>query len=192
MSTFWQPDYPLLNSTIEYNLFNGYGRGRQIYSKMRGLTVQYNTIIAPSEWTIASIMALVQRNGGQHTWKGNWIEGEAYADAFDQRSLWIGNKIVGSGAFRVFAGDNKPDTLTQHAPATDQVYAWNSGTIRVGFEYYKGDGPFPPATGTRIEAHTGTVELLPWQTGTTQSPTSGYARVVPIRLTPDQVGPDAP
>lgn len=184
VASWWQPEYPPVNSVIEYNLFDNYSRDRLIYLKKGGVTVQYNTVIAVP---VFDQQAFKQRAGGGNIWRGNWLEGTGHFDAFHNSSLWIGNKIVGTGgSFRVFAGDNN-----NHEPATDHIYAWNEGTIRLGYEYYPGDGPFRKASGTRIEAHTGSAQLLTWQEKTTQSSTSSYTQVIPIKLTAADVGPDA-
>lgn len=143
--------------------------------KTRGNLVEYCTAIGDQ----ASVMR--HRYGGDNIFRGCWNENGRHAEIMDGPVLLHGCRTVGC-RFDIMAG-TPDETLFPHA--RNVTLAWCDGTVTVGKQWNA--RMTEPATGTRIEAHTGNIQHGP-ETGTVITGTSVHSRVTPVRLTRADVG----
>jgi hypothetical protein len=171
---------------FEYNLFhNWHGDGEVISNKGGGNTYQFNTVTNSNEF--------VNRHGTNNKYIANWFENAQGIRIHDKGHVLIGNR----GNIRVFSGDlTSADfhaqylTASGYAASEDVVLAGNIGSLRLG-AWWSGPLPPIPMRSTRVEAHEGSVSRGHEQ-GTVISQTTSRSIPEAFKLSPSQVGPNAP
>jgi hypothetical protein len=190
-----------VGAAVEHNLFVGIDVDSETVSvKSSGNTIRANTFLACRSRP-------TNRFGNRNRWHANWIE--------DCRGMWIygadhellGNRLVGPNGegLCVMAGNSSPEDIRKSAPAAggrekdhspycrDVLVAGNTAErLVIGKVIERFGRPYDlPAIGTRVEEHAGptAVELA---TGTLIAEWASVAVPTAVRLTADDVGPEAP
>jgi poly(beta-D-mannuronate) lyase len=181
---------------FELNLIEDWKNSDTTYISVKtsGHTLRLNTVIRGKQ-------PATNREGHHNSWISNYFENTKGLRVRDMDTLIVGNVLVNGGAIQLMTGDVDPDTAGNFGdPArNDKLFpraertlvAGNTGKLQVGL----GLNELPSITlkvlDTRIEKHSGTVELFA-QEGTTQSPTTAQVYPAAFKLTPSDVGPFAP
>lgn len=183
-----------LGALVEWNLFERVSIDSECLSvKCAGNTVQLNTLLS-------SQSRYTNRFGKNNRFLSNWSENAWGILIRDANQLVVGNRILSSGTehgLRICAGNVDTDPANLRLPdgsagqpcAHEAIVANNEAdnTI-IGFAF---EGHTVPATGTRIEGHTGQIQYR-IEEGTTTQAASTYTSPPPVRLGPSDVGPDSP
>jgi hypothetical protein len=172
---------------VEYNLWEDWKGGGCTHTKAGGQTIRFNTCVGGAE-------DMVIRTGQNNKIIANWVENARNGiRVYDEGNQIIGNRVIGS-EIGIRSGSIANSSQMQpgnagYIAATDTLVAGNTGNLRVGYNFSSYDSV--PARDTRIEAHDGSVSLGR-HTGTTQSNSTSHTIPKAFKLSPSQVGPNAP
>jgi poly(beta-D-mannuronate) lyase len=182
---------PHANNLIEHNLIVNWGSGYCLRTKDGGNTFRLNTCINVPP-------GIQNRHGEQNQWIANWVEGGGPLRLYDGKNSVIGNRFTGT-YLQIGSGNRAylaPQESSTYVAATDSTVAGNIGQLRIGFNYSNYDTV--PAKNNRIEAHQtgngcgqGSITCAR-HTGTTFSSNTSRSFPEAVKLTPSQVGPNAP
>jgi hypothetical protein len=172
--------------------------GEVISVKNSGTAIRYSTFVGVE-------LYLSQRTASHNEVRSCWFENmkNNALNIWGDDHLVIGNRFVGDMHMRVGAGDGVWDDTLSGGPIG--IYAaarknriignsFDTGTMDVG-GYWSGSTPTVPAQDNIIEATSpaSAINLLPGrETGTVIKPTSNEPYVAAVKLTPADVGVDAP
>ena len=197
------------NSRIEYNLITNWKGKYCMYEKGGANTWAFNTCIGPglgaqsrgfSRETLTNSTIGSTRN----EWIANWFEGaSANLRIFGAHNRVIGNNMnsgkvqLGCGNFRLGEPSNNPSEHKGYVAATDNLVAGNKGNLTVGV-IYSGvcegtafNGNSYPAKDNKVQAHQGNITYGKHQ-GTNVTANTSVTVPQAKKLTPSQVGPNAP
>lgn len=167
------------------------GDNETVSIKASGVTVERCTFV--------DSQGPIIRQGTGNRLVSNWLENISVVRVYHRDHVLIGNRITGSGSFRILNGEISnadwdaglgADAL--HAPSSNVTAIGNIGTLRIGDE--TAAGYTFAANGTRIEAHDGTITCGLGQSGTLGgcgSPALTTSEVISpaVKLTTADVGP---
>jgi hypothetical protein len=182
---------PLANTLIEYNLIQNYGAGYCLRTKSATNTFRFNTCINTD--------SIQDRWGIDNHWIANWVEDAGNMLIFDHGSKVIGNVLIGT-TLRIGAGNlnDASDYEAGYYAADDALVVGNSGPLTIGYFWGDEKAPAFKVLNVRVEAHKtgngcgqGTITCVYGNTATF-SATTQHQVPQAIRLTPSQVGPNAP
>jgi Chondroitinase B len=167
-----------VGALVEYNLFQNWkGDGETISNKSSGNTYQFNTSINSTEF--------VNRHGQDNKWIANWIEDSQGMRIHDHGHQVIGNR----GNIRIMAGDcDGFDAAACHPNVADALIAGNIGTLTLGYAF---SGDNIPARNNTIEGHNGSIKRGKEKNNSISNTISRTLQQA-FKLTPSQVGPNAP
>jgi len=171
------------NHYVHHCLFEGTG-DCEIEVKTRYNRIEYCTMIGDNAH-------FNHRLGGNNVFRGCWAENNRGFEIMGDKSKLIGCKTVGQGCeFQIFAG-NQSTTSTENGypQAVDTVLAHCDGQSTVVGRTWNSSMD-RPATGTRLEAHSGPIRYGT-HSGTVTTGSSNESRVAPVKLGRSAVGPAA-
>jgi hypothetical protein len=176
-----------VGAVLELNLFERVGVDSECVSvKSSGNQVRLNTLLDCAAH-------LTNRHGNGNDFVANWLEGTNGIRLQDRGGRAIGNRLRGSAnGLQVMCGNVSaagwPGSGTHPAADGWLLVGNDADKCKVGQAF---DGHGVRATGTRLEAHVGTVTFGD-HTGTSQGGTASVPVPAPRRLARSEVGPGAP
>ncbi len=174
---------PAAGTIVEYNLIANYKAGYCLRTKSSSNIFRFNTCIGVDAGS-------QNRVGSDNQWIANWFEGGRPVLIHDGHNTVVGNSLVDT-SLRIASGSSEylAPYSSGYVAATDVLVASNSGPLEIGRNFSRHSSV--PSRNTRIEGHTGSI-TFDGHADTLQSPTT--SRTVPqaFKLTPFQVGPNAP
>ena len=167
-------------NTIEYNLIEDwYGDDEIIMAKASNCIIQFNTLIGGKEFD--------SRVGNGSKFIANWLEKDKGIRIHGKNHVVIGNR---ASQIRIYAGDGDNfGGSVSYVTTENTIVAGNTGNLIVGATI--NGRPNHPSKNTTVEAHNGSISYGK-HVGTKVSETA--TRTIPqaFKLTPSQVGPNAP
>lgn len=176
------------HAIVEYNLLENTAHSETIACKSSGNLVQFNTVLDGR--------TINNRHGKNNSYIANWIEDSHGLNLNDRGCMAIGNRLVNCKVgLRVSAGTDAPDDV---GSGKANKFPFGEGCLFVdneadelivGYVAERWKDPMP-ARDTQIEGHRGRI-VYGLETGTRVMDGTKRAVPQPVRLTRDQVGPDA-
>lgn len=151
----------------------------------------------------ATLSSPYNRAGVNNQWIANWVEGnKSKFWIHDTDNTVVGNRVIGKPLWICAGSGTAADVAAgvnvAYIAAEDTLVAGNNGPLGIGFNYTSSNYDDVPAKGTRVEAHVtgngcgqGSITCSN-ESGTTFSATTSSTVPAAFKLTPAEVGPNAP